>query len=501
MALPPLASPLPPAQRAAIIDLGSNSVRMVVFEGVARNPVPIFNEKATLQLGKGLEKTGCLSEPGMHKAMEVLGRFGRIATAMGADPFVVVATAAVRDARNGPQFIEAASRHLPQASFRILRGEEEADYAAAGVLCALPEADGLAADIGGGSMELIRISGGTYTNAVTTPLGVIRLAERADDNVLRARDLAEKVLADISWLPSARGRPLYLVGGGFRALARAEISRLRYPLNMVHLFRLTRAQAWEMARWCLDADAKTLEKLGNVPRKRVEQVPYAAAVLEALLMLQEPDEVVFSAEGLREGWYMRHVAAEVQHLDPMQALAREMAARLGRNTNLPAELVAWTAPLFAAHESPEQSELRGLACLVSDIGSYDHPQYRAEQTYRRLLYCHGVGFEHRARAFLALVLAVRYEMGLNDPVLKPSRKLLSPEMFERAVQLGLALRLAYTLCGGNEALLRDSHLAIEDGTLVLKIRANGLRMAGSALRRRFEKLAEALHMPGRICED
>lgn len=487
-------------RRAAIVDLGSNSVRMVVFEGVARNPVPIFNEKATLQLGKGLEATGNLSAQGMTKALEVLGRFGTIAHAMGAEPFIVVATAAVRDAHNGAAFIEAAKERLPQATFRILQGEEEADYAAAGVLCALPDANGLAADIGGGSMELIRIADGGYTQAATTPLGVIRLAERSKENVPRARELALEGLDKIDWLGEARGRPLYLVGGAFRALARVEIARMRYPLNMVHLFRLTLEQAREMAAWCAAADMKTLEKLGNVPRKRLAQIPYAAAVLSALLERVSPDGVVFSAEGLREGWYMRHVAASVQKQDPMQALAEEMAGRLGRNAKLPAALVHWTAPIFAGHETPEQARLRELACVFSDIGSYDHPQYRAEQTYRRILHAHGVGFEHVARAFLALVLAVRYEIGLDDSLLKPSRKLLDPEMFARAVQIGLALRLAYMLCGGTEVLLRASRLTVEKGILVLDLREGSVRTAGSTLKRQLSRLAGALDLSCEIRE-
>lgn len=241
------------SRRAAIVDLGSNSVRMVVYEGVARNPVPIFNEKATLRLGAGLEATGMLSEEGIARALEVLARYQAIGQAMKVEPFDVLATAAVRDAHNGADFVKEAVARMPEARFRVLNGEEEADYSAAGVLCALPDADGVVADIGGGSLELIRVKNGSYFEAGTTPLGVIRLRERSEEDLGNAGEIARKTLADVSWLETVAGKPLYLVGGAFRALARLHIARMNYPLNMVHLFRLSRAEAEEMVEWIIGA--------------------------------------------------------------------------------------------------------------------------------------------------------------------------------------------------------------------------------------------------------
>ncbi|MCL1513181.1 MULTISPECIES: Ppx/GppA family phosphatase [Acetobacteraceae] len=486
------------SRRAAIVDLGSNSVRMVVYEGVARNPVPIFNEKATLRLGAGLEATGMLSEEGINRALEVLARYQAIGQAMKVEPFDVLATAAVRDAHNGADFVKAAKARMPEARFRVLNGEEEADYSAAGVLCALPDADGVVADIGGGSLELIRVRNGAYFEAGTTPLGVIRLRERSQEDLGEASKIARKTLADVSWLETAAGKPLYLVGGAFRALARLHVARMEYPLNMVHLFRLSRAEAEEMAGWVIGASRKQMEKIGNVPRKRMVDAPFAAQVLLALLAQTDAQEVVFSAEGLREGWYMREVASSVAEEDPMEALAREMAGRLGRNASLAEPLITWVSPVFLTgldwvEDSFLAAQLR-LACTISDIGSYDHPQYRAEQTYRRVLYCHGVGFSHESRAFLALVLAVRYEINRDDPVLEPSRRLLSKGRYEAAVQLGLVLRLVYTLCAGTEVLLERTHLAMKDDKLVLSLHGSRLRSGGSAISRQLERLAEALGM-------
>ena len=250
----PLAPGRPP--RSAVVDLGSNSVRLVVFEGKARNPVTIFNEKAVIRLGRGLETTGLLNPDGVRQAVLLMRRFHAVARGMHADPFEVLATAAVRDARNGPAFVEQLRALMPGVPIRILSGEEEADYAATGVLCGLPEADGVVADIGGGSLELVRMRHGAKEQAQTFKLGVIRLSDRAGGDLVQARALVEQDLAAVGWLPEAAGRTLYLVGGAFRALARLQIARVFYPLNIVHHYELRPDEAREMTGWIIGSSRR-----------------------------------------------------------------------------------------------------------------------------------------------------------------------------------------------------------------------------------------------------
>ncbi|NVN12178.1 Ppx/GppA phosphatase family protein, partial [Nguyenibacter vanlangensis] len=248
-------------RRSAVVDLGSNSVRLVVFDGVSRNPITIFNEKSVLRLGRGLNATGRLNEGGVGMAMQVMDRFYAIARGMEADPFEILATAAVRDASNGPEFVAALRARMPGVPIRVLSGEEEADYSATGVLAGLPEADGLVADIGGGSLELIRLSGGQKHEACTLRLGVIRLNDRAEGDLQKARAIADADIAQVDWLDTLQGRPLYLVGGAFRALARLQIARTNYPLNIVHLYTLSGDAAKEMADWAATAPRRTLDRL------------------------------------------------------------------------------------------------------------------------------------------------------------------------------------------------------------------------------------------------
>ncbi|MDQ2802795.1 MAG: Ppx/GppA family phosphatase, partial [Pseudomonadota bacterium] len=221
--MPTNPSAAPP--RSAVVDLGSNSVRLVVYEGRCRNPVPIFNEKAVLRLGKGLQATGRLNEAGVAQALTILHRYHAVARAVDADPFEVLATAAVRDAENGREFVAALQARMPGVAIRVLSGPEEAEFSTLGVLCGIPEADGVLADIGGGSLEMVRLGQGGAGAAQTLRLGVIRLAERSGGDMVRARAVAEADLATVPWLAEGEGRDLYLVGGAWRAIARTHMAQ------------------------------------------------------------------------------------------------------------------------------------------------------------------------------------------------------------------------------------------------------------------------------------
>jgi exopolyphosphatase/guanosine-5'-triphosphate,3'-diphosphate pyrophosphatase len=484
----------PPADapRCAVVDLGSNSVRLVVYEGRSRNPVAIFNEKAVLRLGRGLQSTRRLNEEGMAQAFTVMHRYQAVARAMGAEPFEVLATAAVRDARNGPDFVAALRGRMPGVSIQVLSGAEEAGYSADGVLCGIPEADGILADIGGGSLELVRLEHGTKGPSATLGLGVIRLSERSGGDLAGARTIADGDLATVPWLDDgAAGRDLYLVGGAWRALARIHIAQTGYPLNMVHHYTLAREEAREFAAMIAGASRRALERLPAVPRRRIDDLPYAATVLRRLLRSTTPGRVVFSANGMREGWFMRRMPEDIRRLDPLLAAGREYARWLGRDPSLPPGLLDWTDPLFPG-ETGEARRLRETACWMSDIGNRDHPEFRAEQAFLRVFRQPGIGLDHHARAFLALTIGIRYEAAPDTPFLQPARALLDVESAHRAETLGMALRLAYTLSAGTPDLLAGTSLGVAGGRLVLGFEEDRGVFAGESVLRRLDRLAQQM---------
>jgi exopolyphosphatase/guanosine-5'-triphosphate,3'-diphosphate pyrophosphatase len=494
---PGMSSPPARALRSAVVDLGSNSVRLVVFEGRGRNPLTIFNEKAVLGLGRGLVATGRLNDDAVEQALTVMVRYHTVARAMGADPVEVLATAAVRDAANGPAFIAALRVRLPDLVIRVLSGDEEGRLSADGVLLGFPDADGVLGDIGGGSLELVELAHGRAGRVASLPLGAIRLAERAGGEVQRARALSDEEFARVPWLPDAAGRDLYLVGGAWRALARMHIAQTAYPLSIVHHYVLMREEARDLAGVVMAATRRTLERMPGAPTKRVADLPWAAVVLRRLLRASGARRVVFSANGLREGWYARALPPDIRQADPLLSAAQELAARFGRDPRLPAALARWTTGLFET-ESAADAALRIAACWASDIGSHDHPDYRAEHSYFRVLRQPGAGLDHHARAFLALAVALRYEAGPDAAYIQAARVLLDVAAVRRAEILGAALRLAYTLSGGTPELLAGTEIERRGSRLVLRLVEGTGVFAGESVLRRVEALAAVLGLEAAV---
>jgi exopolyphosphatase/guanosine-5'-triphosphate,3'-diphosphate pyrophosphatase len=479
--------------RCAVVDLGSNSVRLVVYEGLGRNPMSIFNEKAVLRLGRGLQATGLLDPDGMTQAMTILHRYRAVAQAMGASPIEILATAAVRDARNGPDFVRRIQSRMPDVPVRVLSGIEEAELSSEGLLCGIPGADGLLADIGGGSLELVRLTEGRHGTALTLPLGVIRLTEQSGGDLSSARLIVEGAFRTIGWLNEIAGRDLYLVGGAWRALARIDMARTDYSLRMVHHYTIGRDEARDLCARILGASSRELAQMAGISRRRVEDLPFAAVVLRRLVRMSGARRVVFSASGLREGWLMRLVPPEVRGQDSLLAAGRDLAALYGRDPSLPPALMVWTAPLFP-YETAEAARLREAACWMSDVGSHDHPEFRPEQAFLRILRQPGIGLDHPSRAYLALTIALRYEADAAATFLTPARRLLDPVTAKRAENLGMALRLAYTLSAGTPDLLAGTRLRVEGRRLILSLAEGTGVFAGEAVVRRLTRLAQALDL-------
>ena len=480
----------PVLRRSAVVDLGSNSVRLVVFESVGEQAVAIFNEKATLRLGRGMQATGRLNPEGVSGALDVLARFHAVALAMRADPFEVLATAAVREASNGPAFTEELRRLMPGVAIRILSGEEEADYATGGLLAGAPGADGTLADIGGGSLELVRLDEGQRREAISLPLGALRLADRAGNDPGNARQIVEADLAAVAWLAEGAGRDLFLVGGAFRALARLHMAQTGYPLHIVHHYTLAREEARSFAGSVPSLPKRTVERVPGL-RRRADDLPYAAVVLRRLLRATAPRRVVFSAHGLREGWFRARVAGGRSDADPFMTEQRQMGLLLGRDPGLPPALLAWTDGVFA-DETADERRAREAACWLADTGSHDHPEYRAEQSFNRILRQPGGALDHRTRAFLAAAVATRYEAEPDAAFLGVARALLDEASLARAEQVGLSLRLGTMLSAGTPDLLAGAALGRDAQKLTLTLhRGQGL-IGGDSVYRRLERLAVSL---------
>ncbi|MCF8483428.1 MAG: Ppx/GppA family phosphatase [Rhodospirillum sp.] len=479
-----------------IVDIGSNSVRLVVYRGLARTPLPIFNEKATCALGQGLGDTGVLNPEGVEMALRALRRFSELAARMGVEKLDLVATAAVRDAWDGRKFVRALEQ-VSGHKVTVLTGEQEAKTAALGVLCGLPDADGMVADLGGGSLELVMVDQGQFGDYATMPLGVLRLAEAADNTRARAVDIIDEHLAGLPWLNKGRGRTLYVVGGAWRTLARVCIDQLRYPLHVLDNFSLPREEALRLIDLLSRLSRKSLETIGGINRKRLPHLPMAAVLLERLVEEVHPDTLVFSVYGMREGRYFQSLPEDVQIQDPLLASCALLARSAGRFPEQGEELMDWMAPLFP-EESLTLSRLRRAACLISDVFWSEHPDYRAEQSFHRVLKLPFMGLNHMDRAGLALAVFHRYASEAADDWVSRAMSLLDEDRLKRVKAIGYALRLGHTISGGAPGFLKRTALMAQDGKLTLHIPENDPVFLPEVFEKRLDKLAKLMGLSAHV---
>jgi exopolyphosphatase/guanosine-5'-triphosphate,3'-diphosphate pyrophosphatase len=477
------------AGRIGVIDIGSNSIRLVVFDGLSRVPVPLFNERVICGLGKGVGPTGKLNPQGVELALLNLLRFTRLAEAMNVAALDLLATAAVRDAENGREFVAEVERRCGYP-VQVLGGDQEAQLSALGVVAGLPEADGAMGDLGGGSLELVELQKGSIGRSVTLPLGPLRLIDLCGDDRAAAAAEVARHLSQLAWLKELRGRSFYAVGGAWRTLARVQMEQNDYPLHVIHGFTLLRSAAAQLATVIGHQGKRSLARLGSVSRRRAEVLPYAALLLGGILDVGQPRDVVFSSFGLREGLLYDRLPESERQQDPLLTAARDFAQRDGRFPDLGEHLERWVAPLLEG-EKRLSARLVAATCHLADIAWREHPDYRAVQAYSRLLYHPFVGLDHIDRAFLAFAVFVRYGGNPDDSGTATARTLLSEKLLQQARVLGLALRLAFSLSGGTGAMLARTRLSLANRELLLSLPADGSLPPGEAIERRLKALAEA----------
>jgi exopolyphosphatase/guanosine-5'-triphosphate,3'-diphosphate pyrophosphatase len=473
-----------------IVDIGSNSVRLVVYEQLARAPLPRFNEKSFCRLGAGLAETGELSAESFARAVAAVRRFRAVADAMGVGTVDAIATEAVRRASNGDQLVAAIAREAGLA-VRILTGVEEAHYAALGVVAGFVQPAGLVGDMGGGSLEVVEIlRDHVGERSVSLPLGALpaqsllaaggRDAKRHVDALLKAG------------LPPALTQPVfYAVGGGWRAFARVHMAATSAPVRVAHGYALDARDARAFAAKIWRLPEQRVAALAGVPARRIPTMRASALILDRVLKHLASERVVFSALGVREGWLYTKLAPEEQSLDPLIEGARAYGTLQARVPEFSSTLVRWTSTLFP-DETHLDRRLRIAACALSDIAWRDHPDVRATESFRRLLQFPFVGLSHGERVFLAATIHARYAGGQDDPALAPSIGLLRASVRRRALILGRVLLLGYRLSGGVPSILAQARLRITTDVVELHVNEGARGPDSEVVRSRLALVASAV---------
>lgn len=480
------------ARDVAALDIGSNSVRMVLYRLEGRAIWTVFNEKVLAGLGRDMATTGCLSSEGAAQALTALKRFAAVIDGVRPALVFVAATAAVREASDGQDFCDRVAAETG-LQIRILSGEEEARYAALGVLAGIPAADGVVGDLGGSSLELVRVGDAQVARGITLPLGPFAFG----DEILEPGTLRPMIIERLKPAGDYQTDTLYAVGGAWRTLAKVHMQRIGYPLRIIHQYAMSAAEARDTAQLIAQQSKASLEKWPGLSKKRAETLPHAALVLEGLIERLDLKRIVLSAWGVREGLLYEALDPETAAADPLLAGCSALGARQGISPSLPSALKGWISPLLAAlplvFDAARDDLLADAACRLADLGARLHPDHRVQLAFDQVLRAPVPGQTHAERAYLAIAVNARYGGSASTPEANTVSRLLNEEQRQGARALGLAIRLACDLSGRSPQLLVNARAGVEDGALILTA-SDGYAdvLLGEQTRRRGKALAEAM---------
>ncbi|MCI5049704.1 MAG: Ppx/GppA family phosphatase [Rickettsiales bacterium] len=471
----------------AVIDIGSNSVRMVVYHAICRVPIPSFNEKYYCELGRSIEETGKLYEPGVKKAKAALARFKLMAERMGISDITIIATAAMRDASDGQNFIDEIEAELG-LNIQLISGEREAELAAKGIMASVYHPKGICADLGGGSVELALVEDHSIMKQESLPIGGLRLANRFANDTEALRAHIQEVIGAQKWI--TKQPTVYAIGGSFRSIAKMFIKQQQYPLPILHEFTMNDRQLARIAEHFSHLGVAEIGDLPGVPRKRAATMLPAVIVLHEIMKKAGAKQVMFSVSGIREGLLYDRLDEEAKREDPLFASAKDLALLAGRHGNYADELFQWMSPLFY-DESMQHKRVRYALCILSELAWTIDPNFRSEWAFNRVIQSAIKGVTHRERVMLSMALYHRYQVKWKQE--RDELKLLDERDRLWAKCIGMAANLAFHVSGGKHGNLHHAALKVQDDQVDLILDQEASPLRTDTVEKRLEGLGSAFN--------
>lgn len=475
--------------RVGVVDVGSNSIRLVVFDGAARSPAYFYNEKVMAGLGAEMATTGRLNPAGAERGFEALRRFAALAKGMDIEPLTCVATAAVREAEDGPAFQRRVEKETG-LRLHVIDGEEEARLSAQGVLLGWPDAKGLVCDIGGNSMELAEVADGKVGRKVTSPLGPFRLQQvKGGKDGLKKH--IRKIMVDLAAKMGTDHERIYLVGGSWRAIARLDMERVSYPMTVLHEYRMSPKAVADTVAYIGASDLSALRNQVSISASRMELVPLASQVLSALVETFAPAELAVSSYGIREGLLYEQMSDSLRKRDPLIEAARFTERQMARMPGFGKKLYQFLLPVFET-APPERDRLVQAACLLHDTTWRAHPDYRAEACFDNVTRANMAALSHPERVFLGLSLLYRYKNSRANSPMAPLFALLSDDEMRDCEILGKAMRFGAMFAIADPQDAATLKYLPKTAQLQLKLTATGRQLMGEVAHSRFKALCSAM---------
>lgn len=476
--------------RVGVVDVGSNSVRLVVFDGAARSPAYFYNEKIMCALGAGVSETGHLNPQGRVRALSALRRFHRLAEGMELSSLSVVATAAVRDAEDGQDFCDDVARETG-LHVRIIDGQEEARLSAQGVLLGWPGSYGLVCDIGGSSMELAEISDGHVGKRVTSDLGPLKL-QAVKGGKKGRREHIKTIMEGLHDVMGSQRDRLFLVGGSWRAIARVDMFRRGYPLHVLHEYRMTASSVSRTVKFIADhPDHDALRADCGISSTRMALVPLAAEVLYRLIKTFRPQDIAISSYGIREGMLYEQMPQRLRDRDPLIEACRFAEAKDARTPGFGKLLYEFIHPLFRSAPLVRKRVIKA-ACLLHDVSWRAHPDYRAEVCFDNATRANLGGLKHSERVFLGLALLHRYSNKREGTHFEELYGLIDEKAQLDALIVGKAMRFGAMLWMEKDADRGELRWFPKKKQLELLLSRDAMPLFGEVAQARLKSLASSL---------
>lgn len=477
--------------RVGVVDVGSNSIRLVVFDGAARSPAYFYNEKVMAGLGAEMASTGRLNPAGVERGFNALRRFAALAKGMDIEPLTCVATAAVRDAEDGAAFQQRVERETG-LKLHVIDGEEEARLSAQGVLLGWPDAKGLVCDIGGNSMELAEVADGQVLRRASSQLGPFRL-QQVKGGKDGLRKYIRGVMADLVARLGIEHERIYLVGGSWRAIARLDMERRGYPMTVLHEYRMTPKAVAETVDWIAANDLADLRGRVGVSASRMELVPLASQVLAELVEAFAPAQLAVSSYGIREGLLFEHMSDRLRRRDPLIEAARFSERQMARMPGFGRKLYEFLQPIYE-DVPPDRARLVLAACLLHDTTWRAHPDYRAEACFDNVTRANMAALSHPERVFLGVALLHRYKNSRANSPMAPLFELLGEDELRDAEILGKAMRFGAMFAIDDPGDAATLNYQPGKKTLQLRLTGTGRELMGEVVHARFRSLCSAMEV-------
>ena len=463
----------------AVVDIGSNNIRLVVYGGLGRAPVVVYSDKSVCQLGKNIEQTGTLNAKGVKKSLKILRRFISVTQTMRVDDVRIVATAAVREATDGQDYIDDIQSFC-DCHVEILSGECEARMAGQGVWYGIPEASGLVADLGGGSLELAELKNGTVGRVCSMPVGVLRYGDNPDLQTI-AQQVA-RIFQNHSFLEDTPYENIYLVGGAWRALMQQHMVDTAYGVKVMHYYTQPR-QAIENLLTPIISGKRPLSDLSQVNKRRRPYMGVASVILQTLVQQTNPNHIITSGYGVREGILVDDFTDKDKATCALLASCQKIVAGAPVLSLAGDDLFQWMTPAIEHLGDRDKTIVHGACYLVNAV-RFDDPDHRGRQILSWMMQRPLLGLSHYERAFMGYMMNARYKKISKKSTLgKLLRKTVRDEDVSTAKVVGAAMALAYSLSGGVDDILKKFHLDIDGDTLILRgDKKHGHMVRGSVVR-------------------